>query len=227
MSCCLLTIAFGRVEDWEIDRICDRTKNERFASHCGFKPATVAAVINDNLQIKRVHLFIAICWWKMYETEHQMNSRWHLHQETLRRIVYNVCNKLAQRKSEKIVFGDFDERQIYLASYDCVHCETEEFGTDPSSKWYSHKHNGPGLTYNVAVDTVRDRIVWAGGPYPAAATHDITIFWGGKVKDGKQNWRKSSMYHKIPEGKRLVADSGLVVDLTKISTTLGGHSAEV
>lgn len=155
-----------------------------------------------------------------------MNSRWHLHPETLRRIVYNVCNKLAQRKSEKIVFGDFDERQIYLASYDCVHCETEEFGTDPSSKWYSHKHNGPGLTYDVAVDTVRDRIVWAGGPYPAA-THDITIFRGGKVKDGKQNWRKSSLYHKIPEGKRLVADSGLVGEPTKISTTLGGHSAEV
>ncbi|KAL7501880.1 hypothetical protein ACHAXN_000186 [Cyclotella atomus] len=34
-----------------------------------------------------------------------------------------------------------------------------ECRTDPGGKWYSHKHNGPGVSYEVCVDTVKDRIV--------------------------------------------------------------------
>ena len=34
------------------------------------------------------------------------------------------------------------------------------------------------------------------------------------------------MYHQIPDGKRLVGDSGYVGEPDKVSTTLGGHSAE-
>lgn len=125
----------------------------------------------------------------------------------------------------KIVFTSFEAMQVFLASLDCVHFKVQEFGTDPSSKWYSHKHNGPGLTYLVAVDTVKDRIVWAEGPFPAA-THDITIFRGGTVKEGKEKWRKSSLYHQVKERQRLVGDLGLVGEPNKISTTLGGHSAK-
>jgi hypothetical protein len=82
-----------------------------------------------------------------------------------------------------------------------------------------------GLSYEVCVDTVKERIVWAHGPFPAA-THDITIFRGGKVKEGRDKWDKSSLYHQIKKNQRLVGDSGYVRESDKVSTTLVGHSDE-
>lgn len=209
----------------EIERVCDRTKQNRFSTHYGFPPATVAAVLNDNPQIDPKEFFMTLYWWKSYQEEYLMESRWKWHPETIRKKLYNVCGELAKRKSDKIVFGNFDERQVFLASIDCVHFEWEECRTSPGSHWYSHKHNGPGVSYEVCVDTIKNRIVWTNGPFPAA-THDITIFRGGRKKDGEENWKRTSLYHKVPEGKRLVGDSGYAGEPDKISITLAGHSPE-
>ena len=154
-----------------------------------------------------------------------MESRWKWHPDTIRNKLYSVCEKLAARKADKIVFGGFEAGQVYIASIDCVHFEWQECRTDPGSKWYSHKHNGPGLSYEVCVDTVKERIVWTNGPFPAA-THDITIFRGGRKKDGESTWRKSSLFFRVPDGCRLVGDSGYVGEAEKISTTLAGHSPD-
>ena len=208
----------------QIGRVRKETNQARFVGHYGFPPETVAAVLNDNTIDER-ELMMTLYWWKTYDTEFRMESRWHRHPETIRNTLFDVCENLAARKSDKIRFDNFDPKQVFLASIDCVHFECQEFGTDPSGKWYSHKHNGPGLSYEVCVDTTKDRIVWANGPFPAAS-HDITIFRGGKKKDGKHTWRKSSLFHKIPVGKRLVGDSGYVGEADKVSTTLGGHSVE-
>lgn len=81
-----------------------------------------------------------------------------------------------------------------------------------------HKHNGPGIRYEVCIDAVKNQIVWASEPDPAA-THDITIFCGGKAKE-KHNWRKSSLYHLIPKSKQLVDDSGYVGKPDKVSGML-------
>ena len=207
----------------EVDRVCERTNLERFASHYGFPPDTVAAVLNDNPDVKEKELFMTLYWWKLYEPERAMESRWKWHPETIRDILYKVCGQLAKRKSDKIVFDYFDALQVYLASIDCVHFEWEECRTDPGGHWYSHKHNGPGISYEVCVDTAKDRIVWTNGPFPAA-THDITIFRGGKKKVSEDKWSKSSLFHQIPEGCRVVGDSGYVGEPKKVSTTLSGHS---
>jgi hypothetical protein len=217
-------LKYLKYTDKEITRIGDRTKNERFASHYGFSPTTVAQVINDNPDIDTLNLFMTFAWWTAYDTEHRMNSHWKFHEETTRKKVVGVCEKLAMRMKDKIIFGKFVDGQVLLATIDCVHFEWQERRTDPGSKWYSHKHNGPGVSYEVCVDAVKNRIVWASGPFPAA-THDITIFRGGKAKE-KHKWRKSSLYHLIPEGKRLVGDSGYVGEPDKVSCTLGGHSAK-
>ena len=44
------------------------------------------------------------------------------------------------------------------------------------SGWRSHKFNGPGLRYEVAVCIQTGFIVWANGPFAAGAFPDITIF---------------------------------------------------
>ncbi len=55
-------------------------------------------------------------------------------------------------ESKEDQFGPFDSKRIYFGTVDCVHCETNEFWVDPNSKWYSHKHNGAGVSYEVVVD---------------------------------------------------------------------------
>jgi hypothetical protein len=118
-----------------------------------------------------------------------------------------------------------------LGTIDCVHCHTNEFWTNPSSKWYSHKHNGAGVSYEVVIDLCAHRATWISGPYPAS-THDITIFCGGtQVSQSQRNdktyWDWNALFFKIPEGKKLIGDSGYRGEPSKISITQDEHSAEV
>ena len=67
--------------------------------------------------------------------------------------------------------NDFD----YLSTVDgtdCVICEPHPF----SRAWYSFKHNGPGVRYEIAVSTITRFIIWAHGPYPCGAYSDLKIF---------------------------------------------------
>jgi hypothetical protein len=93
------------------------------------------------------------------------------------------------------------------------------------------KHNGAGLTYEVVIDLVYDRVLWVYGPEPAS-THDITMFRGGaqidsSLRNNKANWDRSALYFRIPQGKKLIGDSGYKGEPTKISTTVAEHSRDV
>ena len=108
-------------------------------------------------------------------------------------------NAWKQRRSN---FGPFDSKRIYFGTVDCVHCETNEFRTDPNSKWYSHKHNGAGVSYEVVIDIYRDKILWTAGPKPAS-TLNITFFRGGtQVSTNSLKheavWDKNALYFQIP-----------------------------
>ncbi|KAL3798834.1 hypothetical protein HJC23_004622 [Cyclotella cryptica] len=107
--------------------------------------------------------------------------------------------------------------QTYLTSIDCVHFEVDEFRTDQGSKWYSHKFNGSGLSYEAVV-------IWR--KIVLSSYHDITIFRGGTRKE-KKIWQNDSLFFQVPSGRRLIGDSGYVGEAKKVSTTLGDHSKEV
>ncbi len=122
-------------------------------------------------------------------------------------------------------------KRKYLGTIDCVHCETNEFRTNPSSKWYSHKNNSAGVSYKVVIDFCNTRVVWISGPYPAS-THDITIFFcGTQVSQSQRNnktyWDWIALYFKIPEGEKLIGDLGYIWEPSKISITHDEHSSEV
>ena len=102
-----------------------------------------------------------------------------------------------------------------------MHIICYEFRCDPDSKWWSHKSNGPGVSFEVVTDPVDGHIRWVNGPQPAS-THDLTFLRGGKK--GKENeWKKSSLYFKLPEGLRLVGDSAYEGQPDKVSTTNAAH----
>jgi hypothetical protein len=48
--------------------------------------------------------------------------------------------------------------------------------TDLYTKWFSHKFNGPGIRYEVAISINGGQIVHIQGPYPAGNWPDIKIF---------------------------------------------------
>ena len=64
---------------------------------------------------------------------------------------------------------------------------------------------------------------WVSGPQPASV-HDITILRGGKA--GKMNeWDRNALYFHIPDGVKLVGDSGYDGQRDKVTTTMDAHSS--
>lgn len=99
---------------------------------------------------------------------------------------------------------DFDE--IFILSVDGVHCKIMEPRTDPSTKWYSQKSNGAGLSYELGIAIHHNQLCWINGPFPAG-TNDMAIF---KQPDG--------LMTRMPQGKRAIADQGYVGEPWMLST---------
>ena len=73
---------------------------------------------------------------------------------------------------------------------------TYEIQTDPNApqdrRRYSHKTNGPALSYEAALSSRESRIVSTNGPFPAG-TNDLTIF-------------RNKLEALIPNGSNAIAD---------------------
>ena len=61
------------------------------------------------------------------------------------------------------------------------------------------------------------KILHINGPFVASAA-DIT-FCGGKTSESKEDWDKSALYFKIPDGKKIVADSAYQAEPSKVITS--------
>ncbi|KAL7544447.1 hypothetical protein ACHAWF_016267 [Thalassiosira exigua] len=173
---------------------------------------------------------MTMCWLKLYDTEHVMAGRWGYSHGYCGNTVKDLASKLQSLKRLKIRLDGIGVRRTFLGSIDCVHCMIFEMRTDPDSKWYSHKSNGAGVSYEVVVDLVESRALWTAGPEPAS-THDITFFRGGKMegsnrKKNEKKWDKSALYFQLPKGKRLIGDSGYEGEPETISTTKSEHDSQ-
>lgn len=91
---------------------------------------------------------------------------------------------------------EYRQLPFFLASVDGVHCDIQEPRKVPDKKWFSHKSNGPALTYQVVLALRENTVLQIAGPY-LAGEHDITVF---RKPDG--------ILRHIPPGKRIVADRG-------------------
>jgi DDE superfamily endonuclease len=115
----------------------------------------------------------------------------------------------------QIQYGNFDEDDVFLFTTDGVHCRTYEVRKEPSKKWYSHKHHGPGLTYLIGIATKTQRVVWIDGPHPAS-THDVTIFR-----------RQGGLGDQVKEGTRGIGDSAFSGEPEKIAISHPGERDDV
>lgn len=74
---------------------------------------------------------------------------------------------------------------------DCPIREPEPFST----QWYSHKMNGAGLRYEVAVSVNGGDIVWVAGPYPCGAYPDLRIY-------------RDQLKRRLLPTEKVIADNG-------------------
>ena len=69
-----------------------------------------------------------------------------------------------------------DDGEAFIISVDGTHCPINEPRKEPSSGWYSKKHNiADGLTYyEVGIAISGNTLVWINGPSSPPAQNDIT-----------------------------------------------------
>lgn len=116
---------------------------DRFTGHYGTGPKTIQAMLIDltneypDIVIKNV--LMTLYWLKTYVTQHVMSGTWGYSEDFIGKTVKEYTKLIQSLKSKKIVFGGFDEREIFWVSIDKVNFLVEEFRLDPSTKWYDHK----------------------------------------------------------------------------------------
>jgi len=85
----------------------------------------------------------------------------------------------------------------FIISVDGVHCNYHEEKHATLSKdksIYSHKRNGPGLMYELALSLFESKLVWVKGPIGAGKS-DLAVY-------------QSDLKQRIPAGKKAVTDRG-------------------
>jgi hypothetical protein len=113
----------------------------------------------------------------------------------------------------QIFFGPWNNDTVLIFTVDGTHFKIKEPRDDPSSKWYSHKFNAPGLNYELAVCIRENRICWTSGPYPASM-HDITIY-------------RKHLMGMVPQGRRGLGDSGYAGEPDTLTVIRQSDLAEV
>jgi hypothetical protein len=135
-------------------------KLRRFRSHFGVGPETVKEMfekLNEEhrgFDVDLKGLLMALNWLKLYDPEEVLAARWGISEKNLRVKIRTYVEMIASLEDEMIEFGPFGE-EIFIATVDGTHCPVFEPRVDPSSKWYSHKFHGAGLSYELAIATRR------------------------------------------------------------------------
>lgn len=80
-----------------------------------------------------------------------MAGRWKYGEDYIRDVVKDYTAKLASLKPKVVVFGGFGKDEIHICTVDGLNTSTEEFRLNPSTKYYNHKSNGPGLKYEFSL----------------------------------------------------------------------------
>lgn len=184
----------------------EKVANRRFRAHFGISPS-VCSILWNLLQssilkmpktVVAEHLLWALSLLKTYDSTVVLAScAGGVDEKTFDVWAWRFIEAIAGLKVhvikwEKRLKGDVGNQ--CLVSVDGTDfCIPEQ--TPFSKEWYSHKFNGPGLWYEVAVSIKGGDIVWVNGPFKPGKWNDISIFKEGLVK-------------KLSCGEKVEADKG-------------------
>jgi hypothetical protein len=87
----------------------------------------------------------------------------------------------------------YDENDdIFILLVDGVDCSITEPRKIPSAKWYSHKFNGPGLSYELGISIYDNYLVWIRGPERAGWQGPPRGFPGAKWTKEQDSGREKN-----------------------------------
>lgn len=139
---------------------------------------------------------------KRYQTESERKGTTGYCKTTLRNWCWHFIERIRAQKAVKIVWPQDQEwgATNFIISVDGVHClfhEEKHATLAKNPDIYSHKSHGPGLSYELALDIWRSRLVWM--------QHNPLT----KHNDRRNFARAGGLRSRIPAGKKAVADNGL------------------
>lgn len=194
------------------------TNEKRLKDFCYAGSKSITQILNDvqddslgEFKIAKPnpsHLIWALYFLKKYPTAHDFSARCGDGTEkTVLTRAWRYVRAIQALKERKIqwIFGEedvFDE--YFIISVDGVHFRIHEPRTQPSSGWYSKKHNGAGLVYEIGLAIQTNKIVWINGPFPAGQ-NDMKVF-------------RKELMSKIPANCRAIGDDGYRGEPLKVST---------
>ena len=185
---------------------------EQFSSVFGSDAVTLAEIWADlqltnipearieNATEKHLNYFLLTHHWlKVYPTFTSMALTFQAFgiRHTISDWVWSMVYRIAALKPTKISWPDeFDQQNaiIYCYTVDGTHFRCYEqthakLSKDPS--WYSHKGNGAGVAYEVAIHIWESRVVHISEGHRKASKHDKTIYLeAGGLRDKTQPGKK-------------------------------------
>ena len=194
----------------------ENVRNRRFRSFFGTMPQTLTdmwGLCYDRLNPSTVpvHFLWTFMFLKQCNTEEANSSVAGCDETTFRNLVWHMLSVISTVEivsinnfiiGDKLIFLkiDFDNRHMRSNGNVCL---VSVDGTDfcimepwPfSTKWWSHKFNGPGLRYEIVVCMQTGWIVMVNGPHPCGDWPDLCI-------------ARHVLHHVLDEGEHYVADSG-------------------
>jgi len=201
-------------------RVKKETNIEDFVAHYGVHPFVIATIWEElqTTNVKEARIYPTASWvtngmvtmknflhtfhfLKRYQTESERKGVTGYCKTTLRRWTWFFVKKLRALEVVKIVWPQDHEwgQTTFIISVDGVNFRFHEEKHPTLSKnpdLFDHKSNGPGLSYELALDVWKSRLVWA-------KRKPIT-----KDNDRKFFARAGGLRSKIPDGKKAIADRG-------------------
>ena len=221
---------FGR----DRQQVKEKLSVDRFKAHYGLEPRTVKDLMVDLLDefpsMSFKDLLMGLNWLKLYDIECVLAGRWNYSEGVCREKCKETVRRIQSFKEKLIVFdsSSFREDETHIITVDGVNFITEEFRLNPSTEFFDHKSHSCGLKYEFAISVWRDHCVSINGPYPAGKYHDKALFCGAEsMDDTKDQWNQSSLYFRVPDGKKAIGDSAYEGIPEKVTVKRKGHPAHV
>ena len=153
------------------------------------------ATITEN---RLKYFFMALNWLVLNSTEEVRAGMWKVHEDTARDRTWDFIRAICALEAVKIgyPFDQNNDGTVFIITVDGTHAPIEEPRKNPNSNWCSHKLNGPGLAYELAVSIHEPKLVWISGP-----------FRGGE--SDKDIFRKpNGLQSKLLPGQKAIGDRG-------------------
>ena len=97
------------------------------------------------------HFLMTLNWLATYKTAPKLAGMYNMDEKTACNHCWKYAKALQALKPAKITLSSLNNNpEIFVLTVDGVHFAIHEPHTQPSSKWYSHKFDGPALVYEIA-----------------------------------------------------------------------------